>query len=144
MYHNPWLFNGKPFLTDDIRDNYGFVYCITDSVNGRKYIGRKYFWSVRKVVGKRKKNKKESDWQDYYSSSDRLQTLLKEHGPDRFKREILYLGKTKGQVNITEIKYQFQLDVLETLMENGQRQYYNENIASRYFVPKHLKERENE
>jgi hypothetical protein len=142
LYQNPWIYNGNPFLTDDIKDNYGFVYCITDTVNGKKYIGRKYFWSVRKVVGKRKKSKKESDWQDYYSSSEKLQTLLKEHGPERLKREILYLGKTKGQVNYTEIKYQFQLDVLETLMENGKRQYYNENIASRYFVPKHLKETE--
>ena len=141
MYNNPWLLNDQPFLTDDIKDNYGFVYCITDTVNGRKYIGRKYFWSVRKVVGKRKKSKKESDWQDYYSSSDVLHTLIKEHGPDRFKREILFLGKTKGQVNYMEIKLQFQLDVLECLMENGQRQYYNENIASRYFVPKHLKEK---
>lgn len=140
MYDNPWLLDGKPFLSEDIKDNYGFVYQITDRVNGRKYIGRKYFWSVRKVTGKRKKLKKESDWQEYYSSSSKLQQLVEQHGPDRFLREILFVGKTKGEVNYMEVKLQFKLDVLESLTEDGKREYYNENIASRYFVPKRIKD----
>ena len=59
-YDNPWLYEGKPFTSDDIQDNYGFVYCLTDSVTTKKYIGRKYFWSVRtvkKIKNRRKKNR---------------------------------------------------------------------------------------
>ena len=49
LYENPWIFKGSPFLSKDINDLYGFVYCITNVVTGRKYIGRKYFWSFRKL-----------------------------------------------------------------------------------------------
>ena len=29
VYENPWLYEGKPFTSDDINDLFGFVYCIT-------------------------------------------------------------------------------------------------------------------
>ena len=37
------------FLSEDIGEHYGFVYCITNVLTGRRYIGRKYFWSLRKL-----------------------------------------------------------------------------------------------
>jgi hypothetical protein len=135
-YENPWLYQGKPFNSDDIQDYYGFVYCLTDSVNNRKYIGRKYFWSIRtvkKVKGRRKKNKSESDWKDYYGSSKVILEIIEQHGKERFKREILSLHKTKGEVNYQEVKTQFIKEVLEAVNENNERVYYNENIANRYF-----------
>jgi hypothetical protein len=135
-YENPWLYQGKPFSSEDIQDYYGFVYCLTDSVNNRKYIGRKYFWSVRtvkKVKGRRKKNKSESDWKNYYGSSKTIIEIIEQHGKERFKREILSLHKTKGEVNYQEVKTQFIKEVLEAVNENNERLYYNENIANRYF-----------
>ena len=48
-YDNPWLFKGSPFLSENIDDLYGFVYCITNTDNDKKYIGRKYFWQYRKL-----------------------------------------------------------------------------------------------
>ena len=48
-YENPWTFEGTPFLSENIDDNFGFVYLITNIKNGRQYIGRKYFWSNRKL-----------------------------------------------------------------------------------------------
>ena len=42
-YENPWIYEGRPFTSDDIGDYYGFIYCITNTSTGRKYIGRKYF-----------------------------------------------------------------------------------------------------
>lgn len=139
-YENPWLYNGLPFESDQIGDNYGFVYLITDIENNKKYIGRKYFWSTRKVKGKKRRQKSESDWKNYYSSSKVINELYTKHGSSRFKREILSLHKTKGQVNYTETKLLFQNEVLESLDSNGKRLFYNDNIMSRYFVPKSMKE----
>ena len=31
-YDNPWIYNGKPFLSDQIEDNYGFVYEIVSII----------------------------------------------------------------------------------------------------------------
>ena len=71
-YENPWVFEGRTFLSEDINDLYGFVYCITNTKTNRRYIGRKYFWSFRKPPGKKRKVKQESDWKKYYGSCPEL------------------------------------------------------------------------
>ena len=88
-YENPWLYNDKVFESEDIKDYYGFCYLLTDLENGKQYIGRKYFYSIRKKKGIRKKVKSESDWKSYYSSSKKVKQMVLESGPNRFKREIL-------------------------------------------------------
>ena len=67
-----WLYNGEPFV--DKGSHYGFVYIITNNITKRKYIGKKFFWSTkRKQVNKKRKTYKvESDWQEYWSSSEEL------------------------------------------------------------------------
>ena len=132
-YENPWLYDGKVFESEDINDYYGFCYLLTDLENGKQYIGRKYFYSVRKKKGIRKKERSESDWKSYYSSSKKIQQMVQESGPNRFKREILSLYKKKGQVNYNETKLLFQHNVLEAVNDDGERLYYNENIMNRYF-----------
>ena len=74
-YENPWIFEGTPFLSENIDDNFGFVYLITNLQNGRKYIGRKYFWQFRTPKGKKRKVKSESDWKKYYGSCPELQIV---------------------------------------------------------------------
>ena len=132
-YENPWLYNDKIFESEDIKDYFGFCYILTDLENGIKYIGRKYFYSIRKKKGIRKKVRSESDWKTYYSSSKKIQQMVLESGPNRFKREILSLYKKKGQVNYNETKLLFQHNVLEAVDEYGKKLYYNENIMNRYF-----------
>jgi len=132
-YENPWLYDGKVFESEDIKDYFGFCYILTDLENGMKYIGRKYFYSIRKKKGIRKKVRSESDWKTYYSSSKKIQQMVLESGPNRFKREILSLYKKKGQVNYNETKLLFQHNVLEAVDEYGKKLYYNENIMNRYF-----------
>jgi len=132
-YENPWLYDGKVFESEDIKDYFGFCYILTDFENGKQYIGRKYFYSVRKKKGIRKKVRSESDWKSYYSSSKKIQQMVQESGPNRFKREILSLYKKKGQVNYNETKLLFQHNVLEAVNDDGEKLYYNENIMNRYF-----------
>ena len=80
VYDNPWTFNGDIFTTGDIKEYYGFVYCITNPIINRQYIGRKYFWAFRTPKGKKRKVKQESDWKKYYGSCPELKDDLKTYG----------------------------------------------------------------
>jgi hypothetical protein len=108
-----WLYNNEPFL--DPGEYYGFVYIITNLLSGKQYIGKKFFWTIkRKQVNKvRKRYKAESDWKEYWSSSDEVKADVSEFGPENFKREIIYLCKNKGTTNYLEAKEQFTRNVLE-------------------------------
>ena len=131
-YDNPWRYDGKIFDTIDIRDNFGFVYLITNKSNGRSYIGRKYFWSFRTPPGKKRKVKQESDWKKYYGSCPELKEDVKKYGKEIFGREILSLHVTKGQCNYEETKQLFLNNVLIEALDDGSPAYYNSNILGRY------------
>ena len=87
MYENPWWYEGEIFDCDKINGYHGFVYLITNTCNGRKYIGRKYFWSFRKKKGQTRKQRKESDWKNYYGSCPELKEDVKELGKEKFTRD---------------------------------------------------------
>ena len=131
-YENPWMYEGKPFTSDDIGDYYGFVYRITNINNRKSYIGRKYFVQKRKPKGGKRKVTSESDWKRYYGSSDELKRDIKTLGRDSFKREILSLHTTLGKVNYEETKQLFLHNVLMESLDNGEPAYYNSNILGRY------------
>jgi|TARA_B100000242_G_scaffold16599_1_gene10208 hypothetical protein len=131
-YENPWMYEGKPFTSDDIGDYYGFVYRITNTNNSKSYIGRKYFVQKRKPKGGKRKVTSESDWKRYYGSSDELKQDIKTLGRDSFKREILSLHTTLGKVNYEETKQLFLHNVLMESLDNGEPAYYNSNILGRY------------
>ena len=131
-YENPWVFEGRTFLSEDINDLYGFVYRITNLQSGKKYIGRKYFWSFRTPPGKKRKVKQESDWQRYYGSCPELKEDIKKYGKEIFSREILSLHKTKGTCNFEETKQLFLNNVLSEALDDGSPAYYNSNILGRY------------
>ena len=127
IYENPWSFNNKPFNTEDIKNYEGFVYVIVSQITFRLYIGRKYFFSMRKAKGATRRTKKESDWKVYYGSNKILQDEVKEHGKENYKRVILSLHTTKGDVNYEEVKQQFLQNVLED------DKYYNDNINGKWY-----------
>lgn len=120
-YENPWTYNGKPLTSEDIGDDYGFVYLITDLRNGRMYVGKKLFWSkkTKQVKKKKKRFKVESDWKKYYGSSAELMEQVTAGGKESFKREVLHLCKSKGECNYWEAHEQFARRVL---LDD---QYYN-------------------
>jgi hypothetical protein len=108
-----WIYNGEVFL--DPGDNYGFVYIITNKIDNRQYIGKKFFWSIRRKQVKkvRKRVTVESDWKTYWSSSDELQSDVQRLGVENFTREIIHLCPNKGTANYLEAKEQFTRSVLE-------------------------------
>ena len=133
-YENPWIFNGHPFLSEDINDHFGFVYRITNLLNGKEYIGRKYFWQLRKPRGGGRRVKSESNWKKYYGSSDLLNAERSEAGSNTFfRREILSVHKTKGRTNFEETRQLFLNNVLSESLDDGTPKYYNSNILGRYY-----------
>lgn len=112
VVYSDWIYKGKLFDESLLKGFAGFVYLITDTTTDRKYIGRKYGTFSRKKKGKRVKF--ESDWKDYYGSSEELHKLIEEKGKDKFTREIICLGKTRGEVNFLEIAALFYVEALES------------------------------
>ena len=121
-YDNPWTYNGVPFESEDINEYYGFIYRITNTVNGYDYVGRKYFKTIKKrppLKGKKNKRREtvETDWKDYWGSSARLVEDMARLGKDKFTREIIHLCNSRGETNYMEAYYQFKEGVL--LKENN-------------------------
>ena len=121
-----WLYNNSPL--EIIPENaYGYVYLITNTITGRKYIGKKLFWfrKTKVVKGKKKRLKVESDWRDYWSSSEEVKKDVDALGADKFIREILHICPNKGSCNYLEAREQMDRRVLET------EDYYNGQIQCR-------------
>ena len=122
-----WTYKGEDFTEEMIGDNYGFVYEIVNEFSGKKYIGKKFFYSskTKLVKGKKKRYKISSDWKTYYGSNSALNGDVATTGIEKFSREILHLCKTKGECGYLEAKEQFVRGVLES------DSYYNSWIMVR-------------
>lgn len=119
-----WIYESN-LIDESTLDQYvGFVYCIKNLVDGKKYIGKKLlnFRRSKIIKGKKKRYLIESDWKKYWGSNKQLVADVQELGEDKFIREILVFCKSKGECNYVESKLQFQFGVLESDM------YYNDFI----------------
>jgi len=119
-----WTYKDQ-LVTELSDDCVGFVYLITNTVSGRKYIGKKLAKFARtryKVVKLKNGNKKRkkirdkvnSDWQEYYGSSNELTADIEKLGKENFKREILYYCHSKAECSYIEAREQFRHRVLES------------------------------
>jgi hypothetical protein len=128
-----WIFESQPVYETVLDDYVGFVYCITNLIDNKKYIGKKLlkFRRTKVVKGKKKKLLVESDWKKYWGSNKNLIADVEALGEDKFAREILKFCKSKGECNYYEAKLQFERAVLET------DTYYNDWIMVRVHK-KHL------
>ena len=130
-----WIYNNKEVmeLPDDV---VGFVYQITNTTNGKGYIGKKLakFSKTRykmhtqkngKRVRKKIKSRVDSDWLTYYGSSEALTKDIELFGVHSFRREILRLCYSKAECSYYEAKEQFYNGVLESA------DWYNAQISVR-------------
>ena len=132
-YENPWLCQGTTFTTNDIGDQFGFVYRITNLQSGKQYIGRKYFYQKRKPRGGGRRVTSESNWKKYYGSCPELTADIKSIGKEAFKRELLSVHATVGKTNYEETRQLFINNVLTEKLSDGTPAYYNSNILGRYY-----------
>lgn len=122
----------------------GFIYLI-ELDNGKKYIGKKNLYSVRKknfgkkqiaaITDKRLKTYetiiKESDWLTYCGSSRLLKEDLKKNVKIT-NRFILEVATSKTELTYLETKYLFKYDVLG----ENKEVYYNDNILGKFYKKK--------
>jgi hypothetical protein len=124
-----WIYEQKN--VDDLPDDVvGFVYQITNTINGRMYRGKKLarFKRSRPPLKGRKNKRRykvDSDWRDYYGSSDELNADILKIGKEKFKREILFYCYSKAELSYVEAREQFARKVLES------DRYYNGHIRVR-------------
>jgi hypothetical protein len=130
-----WLCENKEITEDVISEEaVGFIYMITHTPSGKYYIGKKSLESVRnvkigvrelaKIKGERKaagmggraplkkKVRKSSDWEKYYSSNEWINEQVKEGKQDEFKREIIQFCNSKKSLSYYEVYWMFKYDVL--------------------------------
>jgi hypothetical protein len=109
-----WIISESIYLNED---TFGFIYEITNTVSGKKYIGKKQCKSkLKRKPLKGKKNKrveiKESDWREYTSSSVELNEDIKKLGKDKFIFKIIRACGSKWELAYFEISEQLAKDVL--------------------------------
>ena len=122
-----WFYKGE--VLDSIPEGaIGYVYSILNDLTGRKYLGKKnfYFSKTKQIKGKKKKFKVESDWQNYYGSSEELKSDVEIFGRENFYRDILRICYTKAEFSYYEAKAQFDTDCILKPDE-----YYNSWISVR-------------
>ena len=130
-----WYLGDKEVTEDLIPEEaVGFVYKITHIPSGKFYIGKKSLESVRNVkigvrelkklkeerkaagIGGRpplkKKVRKASDWEKYYSSNEWINEQVKEGKETEFKREVIQFCNSKKSLSYYEVYWMFKYDVL--------------------------------
>lgn len=130
-----WLYKDKEInsIEDMPTDTFGFVYLVTHTPSGKKYLGKKQLIANRTLPplkGSKRKRKiqKESDWKTYYGSQTEVKQLVKESQDMlEFVREIIIFTSTKKQLTYFETKLQFVNEVLEN------DEYLNSNILGKFF-----------
>jgi hypothetical protein len=125
-----WFYNEKEITDEQLVGYKAFVYLITNLVSDRMYVGKKRLKFIRRKHVRNRKNRvktiRESDWRNYWGSSEELKADVLRLGQENFKREILMLCNSFSEANYYEIKTQIDREVLF-----HPERYYNAYIGCR-------------
>ena len=133
-------------LTPDPEKYFGFTYRIDQKSNGRFYIGKRQYWvssgkvkkgTLRpsKVEGVWKEHHwKPSKWENYTSSSQELNKLIKK-SPEDFTYTIIGQYVCKADLVYAECKAQMDAECMVKRDKSGQLVSYNKQVASVKFFP---------
>ncbi len=130
-----WIYDGR--IVNEISDmpegTFGFIYEVTHTPTGRKYIGKKVLYFNRTLpplAGQKRKRKvvKESDWKTYYGSHTEILGLIKEGKQEEFTKQILCFVRSKKLLTYYETKYLFIKEVLEY-----RNNYINDNVLGKFY-----------
>ena len=129
----------------------GFVYLITDHTTGRKYVGKKMMFRGKSFTGCKSKVSdrqspkwrckcwSDSGWRTYTGSSNKLNQHMKENPDNNYTFEILYQCRSKASLAYVEAREMWKRDVLNAKLENGEWEFFNENIPPvRFRAPNYI------
>jgi len=128
MINNHWTCYGteKSFVPNE--DKFGFVYIITNTKNGKAYVGCKQYY-----IGK---SKKQSRWQTYTGSSKYLNEDIKKIGKKYFTFEVIAEYKNKRSLRYYEMYYQVKWNVLTATVEGSDKPaFYNSYVGGKFYRP---------
>jgi len=141
------MYKGSHFTESDYENKrlegfMGFIYMITETNTGMKYIGKKQFTKpkilpITKTRKRRSRTVVESDWREYYSSSPTIMEEVSSGNREGYTREMLDFGKSKGDLSYLEAREQILRNVLL-------RDDYINGIVNMKVHRKHLKLTEND
>jgi hypothetical protein len=117
-----WIYNND-LVNEPPADAIGFIYVISNLIDGRRYIGKKILkfkkTSIKTVKLKNGEKRKKkirstvpSDWDTYYGSSEELKKDVETLGKENFKREITKWCRTLSELTYYESREQFVTDCL--------------------------------
>jgi len=128
MINNHWTCYGteKYFVPNE--DKFGFVYIITNTKNGKAYVGCKQYYTG--------KSKKKSKWQTYTGSSKYLNEDIKKIGKKYFTFEVIAEYKNKRSLRYYEMYYQVKWNVLTSTIEGSDKPaFYNSYVGGKFYRP---------
>jgi len=128
MINNHWTCYGteKSFVPNE--DKFGFVYIITNTKNGKAYVGCKQYYTG--------KYKKKSKWETYTGSSKYLNEDIKKIGKKYFTFEVIAEYKNKRSLRYYEMYYQVKWNVLTATVEGSDKPaFYNSYVGGKFYRP---------
>lgn len=139
MWYSPKMAHMKyghwTYHTELDATKFGFVYSITHKETGKSYIGRKNFTTSKGNDAK---------WKSYTSSSKPLNADIKTMGKDAFEFIILSVHDDNNSLGLAEIQKQTELRVLDAVLPDGSKAFYNKHINYVKFNTTGRKRPENE
>lgn len=129
MINNHWTCYGteKSFVPNE--DKFGFVYIITNTKNGKAYVGCKQYYSMSKKKTKHK-------WEMYTGSSKYLNKDIEKIGKEHFKFEVIAEYKNKRSLRYYEMYYQVKWNVLTATVEGSDNPaFYNSYVGGKFYRP---------